>query len=298
MSVLTDLSEGLGNVAEVVGPAVVRVEGGRRVPSSGTVWTADGVVVTAEHGIERAEEIRVGLPDGQTVAAALVGRDPTTDVAVLRPQAAGLRPPAWRSLDGVKVGQLALALARPGRTIRARLGIVSALSADVWRGPSGAELDRYLEVDFGTSPGFSGGPLVGVTGQALGMITAGLMRGTALLVPAATLRKVVDALLTHGRIRRGYLGLGAHPVRLPAAVRAQVGQDFGLIVISVEPGSPAERGGLLMGDVIVALDGQPVRHHHDVLGRLAPETVGKALTVRVVRGGVARELTVTVGERP
>lgn len=298
MGVLTELSDGLANVVEAVGPAVVRVEGGRRAAATGTVWTPDGLIITAEHSIEREEDIRVGLPDGKSVAATMVGRDPTTDVAVLRMQAAGLRPPTWRGLDGVKVGQLALAIARPGRTVRARLGIVSALSAEPWQTPAGGELERYLEVDIGTSLGFSGGSLVDAPGQALGMITAGLLRGTALLVPASTLRKVVDTLLTHGRIRRGYLGLGAHPVRLPAAARTQVGQDFGLIVVSIEAGSPAERGGLLLGDVIVALDGHPVRHHHDVLLRLTPEMVGKTVRAHIIRGGAVHDLVITVGERP
>ena len=128
------------------------------------------------------------------------------------------------------------------------------------------------------------------------MNTAGLLREAALTVPVATLRRVVTALLTHGRIRRGYLGLGAHPVRLPAAWQQQ-GQEAGLLIVSIEPGSPAERGGLLMGDTLVAIDGTVVRRHDDLQARLTPESVGTAVRVRLIRGGEVKEIPVTIGER-
>jgi S1-C subfamily serine protease len=272
------------------------VEARRRVPGSAIVWAADGTNVTADHIIEREDDLRIGLPDGRVVAATLVGRDPTTDLAVLRAEASGLSVPAWSEGERAKVGQLVLALGRPGRTVRARLGMISALG-DAWRAPAGGELNRYLEADVAVRFGFSGGPLVDTAGAVLGMNTSGLLREAALTVPVATLRRVVGTLLTHGRIRRGYLGLGAHPVRLPAAWQQQ-GQERGLLVVSVEPGSPAERGGLLIGDVVVATDGTPVRHYDDVQARLTPESVGTSLRLRLIRGGEAKDLTVTVGERP
>lgn len=295
MSSLREVSGEVAGIVEKIAPAVVRVEARRRVPGSGIVWAADGTIVTADHIIEREEEIRVGLPDGQVVAATLVGRDPTTDVAVLRVQASGLNVPSWSGTEG-KVGTLVLALARPGRTVRARLGIISALG-ETWRTPAGGELDRYMEADVTRGLGFSGGPLADTGGAVLGMNTAGLLRGVSLTVPVATLRRVVGALMTHGRIRRGYLGIGAHPVRLPEKVRQELGQDSGLIVVSVESGSPAERSGLLLGDIIVGLDGTPVRYHDDVQTRLVTDAIGRPLRVRLIRGGDTRDVTVTIGER-
>lgn len=296
MQTLKEISSGITGVVERVGPSVIRVEAGRRFPSSGIVWAADGTIVTADHVIEQEDDIRVGLPDGQLVAASLVGRDPGTDIAVLRAQASGLSVPAWSDGVRAKVGLLVVALSRPGRTVRARLGIISA-AGEAWRTPMGGALDRYLEADMTPGFGFSGGPLVDTDGGVLGMNTAGLLRRAALTVPVPTLRKVADMLLAHGKIRRGYLGIGAHPVRLPASLEQQVGQRVGLIVVSVEPASPAERGGLVLGDVIVAIDGTPVRNHDDVAAQLTAEKVGTSLRIRLARGGAVQELNVTVAER-
>src|SRR5213593_1129824 len=295
MQTLKEISSGIAGVVEQVGLSVVRIEAGRRFPGSGIIWAADGTIVTADHVIEQEDDIRVGLPDGQLVAATLAGRDPGTDLTVLRAHASGLSVPSW-SDGAAKVGQLVVALARPGRTVRARLGIISAVG-EAWRTPMGGELDRYLEADMTPGFGFSGGMLVDTDGRVLGMNTAGLLRRAALTVPVPTLRKVVGMLLAHGKIRRGYLGIGAHPVRLPAGLEQQVGQRVGLIVVSVEPGSPAERGGLVLGDVIGAVNGTSVRTHDDVAAQLTSEKVGALLRIRLVRGGAVKELSVTVVER-
>src|SRR5438445_12683731 len=199
-----------------VGASVVRGAAWGRACAGGIVWAADGTIVTADHVIEQEDEIRVGLPDGQLVAATLVGRDPGTDIAVLRAQASGLTVPSWSGGDQTKVGQLVVAVTRPGRTVRARLGIISA-AGEAWRAPTGGEFDRYLETDVTPGIGFSGGALADAGGAVLGMNTAGLLRRTPTTVPVPTLRKVGGALVTHGRIRRGYLGIGAHPARLRAA---------------------------------------------------------------------------------
>ena len=190
---------------------------------------------------------RLGLPDGQTVSATLVGRDPTTDLAVLQAQAANLTPPTWAEPDDSQVGHMVLALGRPGQTVQATLGIISAQSETSWRAPSGGRLDRYLQTDVVMYPGFSGGPLVNAAGHVVGLNTSALLRGVSLTVPAATLRRVVETLLTHGRIRRGYLGVSTQPVRLPDALAQQLGQETGLLLASVEPGSPADRGGAAAG---------------------------------------------------
>lgn len=294
--VLQNLSDALAATVEATGPCVVRVEARRRLPASGIVWSPDGVIVTAHHVVERNDKVAVGLPDGQTVPATLVGRDPTTDLAVLRTQTEGLTPAAWGEADDLRVGHLVLALGQPGRSVQATLGIVSALG-DSWRTPAGGRLDRYLQTDVVMYPGFSGGPLVDAAGQVLGLNTSALLRGISLTVPVPTLRRVVETLLAHGRVRRGYLGVGAQPVRLPAVLGQQLGQETGLLLASVEPGGPAEEGGLLLGDTIISLDGQPVRHMDDLLALLSEDRVGAEVPVRIVRGGQVQELTVTIGER-
>lgn len=290
------LSQVLASAVEAAGTAVVRVEGRRGAPGSGIVWSQDGTVVTAEHVLERDDDIHVGFADGRVVTAAVVGRDPTTDVALLRVEATGLQPPGWADLSTARTGHLVLALFRPGRAVRAHQGIISALG-DAWRTPAGGEIDRYVQADIEITWGFSGGALVNTSGAVIGMTTAGLMRRSALAVPRATLERVTSALAVHGRIRRGYLGIGGHPVRLPGQVTEQLGRHHGLIIVAVEPGSPAELGGLMLGDVVVAIDGAPVQHPGDVAVRLGPDTVGKSITMRILRGGMSRDVSVTVSER-
>lgn len=296
MSQTEQLSKDLGAAVETAGAAVVRVEARRGPAGSGVVWSPEGMIVAADHIVERDEDIRVGLGGGQAVAAAVVGRDPTTDVVLLRAEVSGLTPAAWSDLSGLRVGSLALALSRPGRSVRAHLGIISALG-DAWRSPAGGEIDRYVEADVEMTWGFSGGLLVDPSGKAIGMTTAGLMRRTPLVLPGTTLEKVVEALRVHGRIRRGYLGVGAHPVRLPQTMVDRLGQRVGLIVIAVEPGSPAEHGGVVLGDVLLAAGSTPVRGLHDLQAQLGPEATGKPLSLRILRGGVPHDITVTVGER-
>jgi S1-C subfamily serine protease len=294
---LTRLSEDLAGVVELAGQSIVRVEARRRLPASGIVWSSEGLIVTAHHVVKRDEEIKVGLPDGQTVPATLVGRDPTTDVAVVRVEAGGLAPATLAEPDSLQVGHLVLALGRPGRTVQATMGIVSALG-DSWRTPAGGQLDRYLQNDVVMYPGFSGGPLVNVSGQMLGLNTSALLRGISLTVPVPTVRRVVETLLAHGRMRRAYLGVGAQAVRLPAAVAQQVGQETGLLLVSVHADSPADRGSLLMGDTIVAMEGQAVRHMDDLLALLGGDRIGKTVVVRIVRGGQVQQQQVVLGERP
>jgi S1-C subfamily serine protease len=294
--ILSNLSKALAEMADRGGRGVVRVEARRRVPASGIVWSADGLVVTAHHIVRRDDNISLGLPDGQTVPATLVGRDPTTDLALLRAEATDLTPAAWAAPEGLRVGHIVLALGRPGRTVQATLGIVSALG-DEWRTPAGGKLDRYLQTDVVMYPGFSGGPLVDAAGQVLGLNTSALLRGVSLTVPAPTVRRVTEALQANGRMRRGFLGVGAQAVRLPETVARQVGQDTGLLLVSVNPGSPAEKAGLLLGDTIVSLDNHPVRQMDDLLALLSAERVGITTSVRIVRGGQVQEQSVVIGER-
>lgn len=296
MSVLSDLSQTLAATVESAGAGVVRVDARPRFPASGIIWSADGVIVTAHHVVEQDENISIALPDGRSVDAKLVGRDPTTDLAVLRAQASGLTPRAWADPSALRVGHLALALGRPERKVMATLGIVSALG-EGWRTPAGGRLDHYLQTDVVMYPGFSGGPLIDAGGQFIGLNTSALLRGVSLTVSSTTLRKVVETLLTKGRISRGYLGVGAQPVRLPGALAQELKQETGLLLVSVEPGGPAEKAGLLLGDVMVALGTDPLRHLDDLLAALGGDRVGTRVSVRLVRGGQVQELQATIGER-
>ena len=260
--VLTNLSNALAATVEIAGPSIVRVEARRRLPASGIVWSADGIIVTAHHVVEEDENIGIGLADGRTVTASLVGRDPTTDIAVLHAEANGLTPPAWVGAETLKVGHLALALGRPGESVMATLGIVSALSKD-WRTPAGGQFDYYLQTDALMYPGFSGGPTVDAAGGFLGFDTSALLRGITMTVPTGTLRRVVEVLLTHGRMRHGYLGVSAQAVRLPAGLAGQVGQETGLLLGSVEPNSPGRTRRSVHG------------RHHRRAGRSAAASPGR-----------------------
>jgi len=296
--VLQHISTALAATVEAASAGVVRVEARRRLAATGIVWSPDGTVVTAHHVVEHDEPISVGLPDGQTVAATLIGRDPTTDLAVLRAQTTGLTPPRWAESEGdsLRVGHLALALGRPGQTIQATLGIVSVFG-DSWRTPGGGLIDRYLQTDVVMYPGFSGGPLVNASGQVVGLNTSALLRNISLTVPIPTLRRVVSMLLIHGRVRRGFIGVSIQPVRLPAALAQQLGQETGLLLVAVEPQGPAEKGGLLLGDTLVALDHAPVRQHDDLLALMTPERIDTEVPVRIIRSGQLQDMQIIVGER-
>ncbi|MBP7589983.1 MAG: trypsin-like peptidase domain-containing protein [Chloroflexi bacterium] len=295
-NVLAELSDTLANTVAAAGASVVRVEGRRRIPATGIVWSADGLIVTAHHVVAQDENIQVGLPDGSVVAATLVGRDPSTDTAVLRVDAADLTPLTESNKQELGVGNLVLALGRPGKTVQATLGIVSALG-DGWRTRMGGQIDRYLQTDVVMYPGFSGGPLVDAHGRLAGMNTSALMGGVSLAIPTVTLARVIDALVADGRMKRGYLGVSTQRVKLPTELREQLGQKTGLLIVSAEPNSPASAAGLTLGDTIVTLDGEKVRDHDDLLALLSGDRVGTAVPVGVVRGGQVQPMQVTIGER-
>ena len=288
------LSDTMAEVVQTAGEAVVQVNARRRLPASGVVWSADGVIVTAHHVI-KSSTISVTLSDGTTLGARLVGRDATTDLAVLQADAGELSVAQWD--DGkMAVGNLVLAMARPGRNVQATAGIISALG-DAWRTGAGGQIDRYLQTDVLMYPGFSGGPLVDAEGHTLGINSSALMRGTSITVPTTTVKRVAEALLAHGRVQRGYLGVSTQAVRLPENVREEVGQETGLLIVAVEAESPADEGGLVLGDTIVSLDGERVRSHDDLVALLGGERVGQKVPMGIVRGGEVQTRNVTIGER-
>lgn len=294
-STLSQLSNALADAVDGAANAVVRVEGRRRLAASGIAWREDGIIITANHVAKRNSGIRVGLPGGESMEATLVGRDPSTDLAVLRIERTGL--PTLALNHEPRVGQLVLALGRPGKLIQATLGIVSARSKDSWRTAMGGQIDGYLQTDVVMYPGFSGGPLVSANGQLLGLNSSALVRGVSVAVPTSTLGSVVETLLAHGSVRRAFLGVSTQPARLPEDAAVTLGQETGLLVVAVEPDSPAEEAGLLLGDTIVSLDGQAVRQHDDLLALLSAERIGQKMPVGILRAGQVQTVNVTPGTR-
>lgn len=295
---LAGLSRDLASTVELVGRSVVAVHARRRIPSSGIVWRP-GVVAAAAHTITRDEDITVTLASGRTTAATLAGSDPATDLAVLRLEDAAV-PPVERGVESdLQVGRLVLALGRPGPQLTASLGIISAVGGE-WRTWQGGRIDHFLRLDLAIYDGFSGGPLVEAGGRVLGLNTSGLARAMALAIPAATVDRVADQLLASGRVSRGYLGVAVQPVQIPARLGERLGLPgrLGLVIVNLEAGGPAEAAGLLLGDVLVALDGQSVGDPADLLAALGPDRVGRRVEVRLVRAGELATVAVTIGERP
>jgi S1-C subfamily serine protease len=298
-SLLAALSQELAEAVERAARAVVEVQARQRLPGSGVLWSADGLVVTADHVIEREEDITIGLPDEREVPARLVGRDPGSDLAVLRIDPPGLPAAEFGNPAAVRVGHLVLAVARPGTGApMATAGIVSAVDGVVrtWRG---GLIEGLIRADVTLYPGFSGGALADTAGRILGIATSGLSRGVSLALPVPVVNSTVQALLAHGRVQRAYLGVSSYPVPLPAPLVQRLGlqQGSGLLIVAVEPGSPAEQGGLLLGDIIISFGGQPTREPGDLQMALGPGRAGVATPVTIIRGGERRELTITPGVR-
>ncbi len=293
---MTNLSKAMAEAVTTASPGVVRIEGRQRIPATGIVWSAEGAIITANHVLRRDENITVGLVDGHSAAATLIGRDPSTDIAVLRVEENELAPLVEANKQEMSVGNLVLALGRPGHTVQATLGVVSALG-DSWQTRHGGRIDRYLQTDVLMYPGFSGGPLIDGNGRILGMNTSGIMGGVSLAIPTQTLSRVADTLLTHGRMKRGYLGVSTQRAGLPQELHDELGQKTGLLIISTEADSPAAQGGLTLGDTIVGIADEKVRNHDDLVAQLTGDVVGTAVPVKIVRGGKVETLEVTIGER-
>ncbi|MEW5867819.1 MAG: trypsin-like peptidase domain-containing protein [Chloroflexota bacterium] len=295
---LLTLSNAMAEAVEKAGASTVMVDARRRLPASGIAYAAD-LVLTADHVVERDEDIHVLLPDGAQVQASLAGRDPGNDLALLRLVGAqGLRP-AQVAPGAARVGQLALALGRPSpEGIQASLGVVSAVGGPARTGRGGL-LEQYLRTDTIPYPGFSGGPLVDAAGRVLGLNTSGLAQGVALTIPTGLAWQIAETLARHGRVRRGYLGIRSQPVVIPAAQRQALGreQEVGLLLVGVEEHSPAAQSGLMVGDILVGLAGQPVSDPDELLARLAGALVGQSTPVEVLRAGQAQTIAVTIGER-
>jgi serine protease DegQ len=290
------------SLVDTAGAAIVRVEAPRQAGATGLLWSDDGIVLTAHHALHHDEPLKVGVGTHEPQPATLLGRDPATDLAVLRVDPTtmeGLDPrptaPTWRDSSSVRVGELGLALARPGRTVRAGLGLVAVVGEGV-RTPAGRSLAPYVELDRVLPRGFSVAPLLDGQGRVLGLTTAGLAPAATVLLTLDTVRTSVEAILAHGRVPQAYLGVGVSPARLPAELREQLGQGRALAVIGLAEDGPGTKAGLIVGDIILAVGGTPVRSPAGLRAELG-DRVGQPLALRLLRGGSITEFEITPAER-
>lgn len=285
-------SDQMAAAVEKAGRSIVSVDARNHVPGSGIVWSADGEILTADHIVQRDENITITLPDGSTQTATVVGRDPGSDLALLKVPSTGLTPAEWN--DKARVGNLALAVGRPG-DLQASLGIVSAVGGPVHG--RRRQIEAYIQTDVIMYPGFSGGPLVDASGRVLGLNSSALGRDASVALPFSAVKPVVEALKTHGHVQRGFLGVHTQPVRLAAKLADTLKQEMGLMVIGTEADGPAAAGGVLQGDVLVGLGETTISDIDDLQAALGPGTVGKTLKAKIVRGGELKDLNLTIGER-
>jgi S1-C subfamily serine protease len=300
-NILSEFSEDLASAVAKAAQSTVLVNARRRLPASGIAYAAD-LVLTADHVLEREEEISVILPDGSQVPATIAGRDPARDLALLRLKQSAATPgatPAEAASQPAKVGQLVLALGRPDSNgVQASLGVLSAVGGPVRTG-HGALLEQYYRSDTNPYPGFSGGPLVDVHGAVLGINTSALAMGSLITIPAKLAWEAAANLALHGHIRRGYLGIRSQAVELGAAQQKALNrnQTSGLLLVDVEVNSPSASSGLIVGDILVGWDGHPLADHDDLQNQLTGEPAGQPVPVEVLRGGQLTKIMVNVGER-
>lgn len=327
---IQQLSDDMANLVQRAERSVLRVDARRRLPATGIAWSKE-LIVTAHHVVESEDDITVGLPDGGRVNASLLGRDPHNDLALLRVDGE-LSPADWAPDDALRVGNLVLALGRPGNKVKATLGIASGLvsPADIKRRRQkfkstrgghprrrrrrirmrmedlGEVLERggwlrgladgFVQTDVTMYPGFSGGPLLGADGVVHGMNTSGFSQGVSIAIPAATIRRSVGALLADGVIQRGYLGIGVQEVRLPDKIAEALEQDKGLLIVSVDADSPAARAELMVGDILTALDDTEIEHVDELQLLLTRLDVGSEVALGYLRGGEQRGGSVVIGQ--
>ena len=293
---LVALSESTAKLVERSASSIVSVHGGSRWHSSGIHWRS-GIIVTAEEVLEHDENIKLTLPGGQTIDASLVGRDPTTDVAVLRFQPDGL-PTAATAIASLRVGEAIFAIGSHEGTPLAAFGIVG-LSRGAWRSSRGGAIDNLIRLDLALNPAAEGGALIDAQGRVLGMTVLGPRR-RALAIPTSTIERAVDQLLARGHVFRAYLGAGLRPLRGERRQDSvpKSGSGRGVLVVDIDPDGPSKRGGLLVGDLITSWNGKPIDRVRDVMHLLGPESVGATVDLGLIRGGASATLQLILGERP
>jgi S1-C subfamily serine protease len=296
-STLVELSSQLAAAVETAGNSVVAIHARRRIPSSGIVWR-DGVIVSASHTVRRDDEISVTLPNGDSTVATVAGRDPATDLIALRIKSAKSYVAPRADSSSLRVGSLVLAVGRPGRNVSASFGIISAVG-EGWRSWQGARIDRVFRLDLSVYDGFSGGPLVDASGAVLGLNNSALARGTPMALPAQAVDRVLDELLESGHVRRPFIGVAVQPVALSASLvkQHQLGHDSGLLIVSIADASPADKAGVLLGDVLLEANGQSIGRPDDLLDALSSVENGGAVTLKLLRGGTIKTVSVTPADR-
>lgn len=295
---LVAFSEYLAALVAQIEPTVVAVKGRSRFSSSGIYWQP-GIIVTSESYLKRSEELTVLLADNSSIPAKLLGRDISTDIAVLQIEDPELPVAEISDNNSLQVGHLVLALGRSREDgLNASMGLISTIG-EAWQSRNGGLIDRLIRPDLNLYPGLFGGPLVDVTGKVVGMNTSGPRR-MALTIPATTINRVVKQLLEQGNIARGYLGLGMQPVPLPESLQSNLSLDseVGILVVSVESQGPADQAGVLIGDILLEIDGSLLKDVADVQRKLGTQSVGRTLEIQLIRGGQLIEVTIVPGERP
>lgn len=296
---LIELSNALAQSTDHAAASAVAVHTETRGSSSGVVWRP-GVVVTAEHALRRDEEIHLTLPDGRVVAATLAGRDPSTDIAALKCAEAATAIREFGDVTSLKPGSLTLVVGRTRASGPvAGLAVVSLIAAErhTW---AGASLSPYVRLDIGLQPTATGGAVIDAHCRAVGMATPRFARFGAIVIPAPTVNRVVDILLEKGRIPRGYLGVGLQPIRLPDALRQSLErtEKGAAIVVDVEPNGPANKAGIVLGDILISFAGRAVTGLQEIHSQLQGEAIAKPLALKFIRGGAIQETRIVVGERP
>jgi S1-C subfamily serine protease len=297
-SILETISNEFAAAAEKVGNSVVAVHARRWMPTSGIEWKK-GVVVTVHHGVQREEDIKVLLDGGRAVSAKFAGRDPSTDIAVLRIEGITSGAPQLGDSTSLRLGHLVLALGRTRRgDLVASSGIIGGISGE-WRNRRGGQLDQHIRLDLALYPGFSGGPLLNARGEVVGLNTRGLGHGRAVTVPVATVDRVVEELLEKGHIARPYLGIAMQPVEVPENMRSKLPAEtrVGLLVMHVENGGPADKAGVLLGDVLFEVGEKTVEHVDAIQDSLATAKIGDVVQIRLIRAGEIKAVSVALGER-
>jgi len=295
----TTISNALAEATEKAARFAVAVHSGARGSTSGVIWRP-GLIVTAEHGVRREEQIQVTLPDGRAASAQVAGRDPSTDLAVLRYDAASAPAAAISSAAEFKAGQLALIVGRTRASGPvAALGIVSLVTGErrLW---GGGVISPYVRLDAALQSIAVGGAVVNASGEIVGIATPKFAPAGALAVTASTVNRVADTLLAKGHIPRGYLGVGMQPVRLPEQLRESLKRQekTAAMVLEVEPGGPADQAGVVIGDILIGMNGKAVLRLEDVQAHLHGEQIGKTIRAEFLRGGVKREASLVAAERP
>jgi S1-C subfamily serine protease len=291
---LIAFSDKIAHIVERAAGTVVGVDAGGRRSSSGIHWRS-GVVVTAEEVLERDEGIKLTLPGGRVTDASLAGRDPTTDVAVLRFQPDGLSAAAAANA-APRAGEIVLAVGSHEGAPLAHLGVV-AFADGPWHSRRGGTIDRLLRLDLSLSPAAEGGAILDVQGRVIGMAVLGPRR-RVLAIPSATIDRAVDQLLARGHVFRGYLGAGLQPLRRHRATGTSQASGSGVLVVSVDPQGPSARAGILVGDIVTTWNGNAVERVREVMRLLGPESVGSTVDLGLIRAGAVADLKVVIGERP